>query len=162
MKKILFIALVISSISVLASPKGGAYLDPKEAGLDFIVQGEYTGEDTEGGRVGLNIIARGDGKYEGKGFMGGLPGDGWDPYSETLPLTIETNPGIGGEYSGEDAEGQKVGLKISSIGAGKFKGEGLAEVCLMMVGIREIRFLWKSRRMEINGSLLTQILTSTR
>ena len=124
MKKILFIALVISSISVLGAGKGGAFLDPKEAGLDFVIQGEYIGEDAEGEKVGLNIIARGDGKYEGKGFMGGLPGDGWDPLSETLPLTIETNAGIGGEYSGEDAEGQKVGLKISSIGAGKFKGEG--------------------------------------
>ena len=59
MKKILFIALVISSISTFAAGKGGAFLDPKEAGLDFAIQGEYTGESAEGGKVGLNIIALG-------------------------------------------------------------------------------------------------------
>ncbi len=88
MKKILFLTLVISSFSAFAAGKGGAFLDAKEAGADFVIQGEYSGANVEGEKVGLNIIALGDGKFQGVGFEGGLPGDGWDQ-GEKLPFTIK-------------------------------------------------------------------------
>ena len=88
MKKILFLTLVISSISSFSAGKGGAFLNAKEAGADFVIQGEYSGENVEGEKVGLNIIALGDGKFQGVGFEGGLPGDGWDQ-GEKLPFTIK-------------------------------------------------------------------------
>jgi hypothetical protein len=90
MKKILYIALVISSFSNFAAGKGGAFLSANEAGADFFIQGEYSGENVEGDKVGLNIIALGDGKFQGVGFMGGLPGDGWDQ-GEKLPFTIKSD-----------------------------------------------------------------------
>ena len=90
MKKILLIALTISLIPAFAAEKGDALLSPKAAGKDFVIQGEYSGEDAEGERVGLNIIALGDGKFRGVGFMGGLPGDGWDQ-GEKLPFTIKSD-----------------------------------------------------------------------
>jgi len=90
MKKILLIALIISLIPVFAAEKGDALLSPKAAGKDFVIQGEYTGENAEGEKVGLNIIALGDGKFRGVGFMGGLPGDGWDQ-GEKLPFTIKSD-----------------------------------------------------------------------
>ena len=90
MKKILFLTLVVSSISSFSAGKGGAFLSAKEAGPDFVIQGEYSGANVEEEKVGLNIIALGDGKFQGVGFMGGLPGDGWD-LGEKLPFTIKSD-----------------------------------------------------------------------
>ena len=43
---------------------------------DFDVQGEYLGQFNDM-RVGLDVIARGDGQFDFVAFVGGLPGDGW-------------------------------------------------------------------------------------
>jgi hypothetical protein len=88
MKKNLLITLFISSISLFAAGKGSGVLDLKKAGPDFVIQGEYSGENSEGDKVGLNIIALGDGKFQGVGFTGGLPGNGWDE-GEKLAFIIK-------------------------------------------------------------------------
>jgi hypothetical protein len=48
---------------------------------DFQLQGEYSGDITtpEGAKqLGVQVIALGAGKFRGVGYIGGLPGDGWD------------------------------------------------------------------------------------
>lgn len=48
---------------------------------DFPFQGEYSGNiDTPEGskQIGVQLIALGEGKFRGVGYIGGLPGDGWD------------------------------------------------------------------------------------
>jgi hypothetical protein len=56
-----------------------AVSDPAEAAKDpdFALQGEYTGTVGED-KVGVQIIALGDGEFESVLSKGGLPGDGWN------------------------------------------------------------------------------------
>lgn len=65
-----------------------AFLDPREAGPDFQVQGEYQLAKAWGAQV----IALGDGKFDAVLYPGGLPGAGWNG-KEKLTLTGETADG---------------------------------------------------------------------
>lgn len=79
-----------------------AYLDPKEAGADFQVQGEYVGKVGDQS-VGVQVIAKGGGKFTGVVFPGGLPGAGWDAEKKVKhQISGETKEGAttlaGGEF----------------------------------------------------------------
>lgn len=58
-----------------------AYTDPADAPPDYKIQGEYLGEvnaDSIQFTVGVQLVARGSGKYYSQIYLGGLPGSGWD------------------------------------------------------------------------------------
>jgi hypothetical protein len=73
-------SLVAIPFAAGADTKNPAFTNAVEAGTDYEMQGEYVGEvkmDNENKKVGVQVIALGDGKFKAMGFFGGLPGEGW-------------------------------------------------------------------------------------
>lgn len=69
-----------------------AFLDGDAAGMDFDLQGEYSGtvKSNDGEwKLGVQVIAEGHGKFRSVGYIGGLPGDGWDQSREKIPAAGE-------------------------------------------------------------------------
>jgi len=75
----MFLATCLLAISTSSwgQDKKQAFLDAKDAGPDFAVQGEYVGKLGDQA-VGVQVIAKGGGKFDGVVFPNGLPGAGWD------------------------------------------------------------------------------------
>jgi hypothetical protein len=95
------LGLSLSTYAVVADDseaKPEAITDTSKAGADYAVQGEYVGEfnlgDGVDNKFGLQVVALGDGKYQGVAYFGGLPGDGWDGFSKLPPTEGETADGV--------------------------------------------------------------------
>ena len=93
---LLLIPLVICGLASAAETppeKKSEITDPAEAKADpdFSIQGKYAGElqrdDGSRRKVGAQVIAQGDGKFEILGLWGGLPGAGWKRGDEYLRLS---------------------------------------------------------------------------
>jgi hypothetical protein len=75
---------------LLAPPDAGKYAvtDPAQVDDDYAYQGEYAGSvcDPQCGWIwtGLQVIARGDGRFEAVQYRGGLPGAGWDRQTKRM------------------------------------------------------------------------------
>ncbi len=80
-----------------------AITDPKQAGPDFAVQGEYAGMAGEH-PWGAQVIALGDGKFDVVGYQGGLPGEGWKRGDATKRGTGELTGGVT-QLKGDDWTG---------------------------------------------------------
>jgi len=80
------------------------FTDPKEAGPDFALQGEYLGQvktDEGESTEGVQVIALGDGKFRAVAYHGGLPGAGWDK-SQTIQVDGKSADGTA-TFAVEDA-----------------------------------------------------------
>ena len=77
----LFATILISnSIYIAADPNAVVFTDPAKAGIEYDLQGEYSGTVKNGDedlKIGVQIIALGAETFQAVGFIGGLPGDGW-------------------------------------------------------------------------------------
>jgi hypothetical protein len=73
--------MILSTASILDAQPAAPALDVKQADADVVFQGEYVANiDSDGSisKAGIHVIALGGGKFHAVGYMGGLPGDGWD------------------------------------------------------------------------------------
>jgi len=78
-KMALFIGLVLAGlIANVGAEEFPTFTDTSKAGPDFLVQGEYVGLVGGSHAIAAQVIAMGEGKFEGVLFGGGLPGAGWD------------------------------------------------------------------------------------
>ncbi len=104
----LAIFLVVAVTAPLAAfAKGPAYTDPNKVDADFAIQGEYVGElkGSEGTMpFAVQIIARGNGKFDSVAYPGGLPGDGWYG-EEKYTASGEAKDGIV-SLKGDDGSGE--------------------------------------------------------
>lgn len=98
LKFVLFsIAVAMVSTSFAHAAEGEAFTDADKAGPDIAVQGEYKGEISLDGKKhpsGIQVIARGDGKFDAVLFVGGLPGDGWKRGDRKEAGTAKTENGV--------------------------------------------------------------------
>ena len=94
----LSLAALAGCVTQFAHGAGGeAFTDPAKAGPDFAVQGEYAGSINIQGqsvKVGLHVIAQGDGKFAGVGYHGGVPGDGWKKGDHRTRSSGKTENGV--------------------------------------------------------------------
>ncbi len=75
------VSLLGLSSRASAQDQQGVFVDPAKVDQDFAFQGEYAGEVMTGDgalKVGAQVVALGDGKFNMVGYHGGLPGDGWN------------------------------------------------------------------------------------
>ena len=91
--KSILLLIPLLSLPVLAQPPASvpkekpappkAYDSPASTDEDFPFQGEYVGQK-DGSKMGVQVLALGNGEFEAVGYPGGLPGDGWDGNREKI------------------------------------------------------------------------------
>ncbi|HEV3340588.1 MAG TPA: DUF1080 domain-containing protein [Pirellulales bacterium] len=120
--------LLIVSTCGAADTSLPTFTDAASAGPDFAVEGEYAGElpGPDGGKLklGVQVIALGNGKFRSVGYHGGLPGDGWQKSDGKHSVEGNTENGVT-VLKGENHEGRIKGGVLSIIGA---SGETICEL----------------------------------
>jgi hypothetical protein len=116
------LACCILLFASIAQAKGPIYTDPAKTDADFAFQGEYRGEIDAGGtkiKIGVQVIALGEGKFRSISFLGGLPGDGTNSQIVTPPSGDNEKRTMSGElkdgvviFDNDHAHGEIKGGKM--------------------------------------------------
>ncbi len=113
------VLLAAMATTLCAAHKEVIKLEQAKADPDFAVQGEYLGRgglfgEAEG-KVGAQVIARGDGQFEVVVQAGGLPGEGWRRGDPVLRAEAKRD-GEAVVVRGEGVEGVLVDGKLNLVG----------------------------------------------
>jgi hypothetical protein len=111
---LLLVLATTLACSVSAAHREVADLEEAKADPDFAVQGEYVGEgalpDGGQGKLGAQVIARGNGEFEIYLLAGGLPGEGWKKGAPRVRLEARREGDLvavkGGDLAGTIADGK--------------------------------------------------------
>ncbi|MFP6900220.1 MAG: hypothetical protein VCA36_04720, partial [Opitutales bacterium] len=170
--KSLFSCLALFALSVsLSHAEKDAAADPSKVDADYAIQGEYTGtvKGEEGDKkLGCQVIALGKGNFMARGFVGGLPGDGWNMTKEE---TVKASKGDDGAVTFKNdkhrgvikdgvmvihtLEGKRIGelkhvvRKSSTLGAKPPEG-----AVVLFDGKQHGADLWKGGRQTEDGLLM--------
>lgn len=148
---------------------GEKYTDPAKVDEDYAFQGEYVGEIDRGNgpeRFGIQVIALGKGKFDGRAFPGGLPGDGWNGEEPLVPNQQGVRRGdevvFEGEITGKikdteielrDADGTQIGLLKKVNRKSKTLGAKPPEGAVVLFDGKDTDH-WKDGRMTEDGLLM--------
>jgi hypothetical protein len=91
MKVCLTLALAAVTLSLSVRAEDATWIDPAKAAAedpDFSIQGEY-GSGKPGADWGLQVVALGDGRFDGYLLEDGLPGLGWERGKRRLKVSGE-------------------------------------------------------------------------
>lgn len=113
-------ALALAAVAAHALAANPVFTDRSQVDEDFAVQGEYVGSVPYEGQeltVGVQAIARGDGRFDVVAYPGGLPGAGWDG-DQRFEGT--------GRRAGQDAVAIEVVDSSGTTRKGEIRGGGLS------------------------------------
>ncbi|MCP3694280.1 MAG: DUF1080 domain-containing protein, partial [Planctomycetaceae bacterium] len=119
------LAMTIVLTTSWVQAKGPKISEPSKVDKDYAIQGEYSGTlaaDGDKVKLGVQVIAQGQGKFQAVVYEGGLPGDGWNQEKDleriNAPVqdgqvTFKAKKGTGilkaGKMNITDTDGQVVG-----------------------------------------------------
>ena len=115
------LAPLLIAISVvlpaMAEDADRTYTDPTNVDTDYAVQGEYSGT-IDGQKIGVQVIALGDGMFDLVSYPGGLPGDGWNGMDKTSATGSTKGGGsVFADYlSGKEGNLSRVVRKSNTLG----------------------------------------------
>ena len=100
--------------------------NPKLA-ADFADQGEYTGTLAAGGKIGAQVVARGDGNFAVLIYHDGLPGDGYKPGKSKLvgPVKVKRD---GDSISGAHGDKGRLVIKDGKLTGSNGEGKEIASM----------------------------------
>ncbi len=100
----LFFALSTVLLPAAEQQQKSVFVNGENAGADFVVQGEYAGTIGQETKLGVQVIARGNGRFDAVLFAKGLPGAGWDGKTK-VPLSGQIKDGVA-KLTGKNFRGE--------------------------------------------------------
>lgn len=110
-----FLIAVPGDTQAFLQDHGKAITSVEQAGPDYAAQGEYLGESSDDSvKLGAQVVARGDGKFVARFYIGGLPGAGWDRDGEFIQAE-GSRSGDSITLTRKDGEGGKAVIKDNAL-----------------------------------------------